>query len=357
MFTSGQIVYIFKKRKMKWFLLSLILFSLSLFSQDSGPIRRIVAFYNLENLFDTIDHPDTYDEDYTPSGKLNYTSNDYWRKLRGLSSVITDIGWRGDGSGPHILGVSEVENRQVLEDLISQPGLDSLPFAIAHMDSPDLRGIDVALIYREDLFFPLSYEAFEVPLWDESGQRIYTRDVLWMHGIMDSEEIHLLVNHWPSRRGGASRSSPKRMKAAYVNKKIVQRIRSENPNPKILIMGDFNDDPTDKSLVQGLGCQSGKRLDSSGIFSPMIRLYKKGYNTLVYRDQIHLFDQILLSGNFVDSDTDDGFRFAGASVYNPPRLHVREGKYEGYPNRSFQNGKFAGGFSDHFPVFVELIKD
>lgn len=342
---------------MKWFLLSLILLSQSTFSQGSGSIRRIVAFYNLENLFDTIDDPDTYDEDYTPSGKLNYTSIDYRRKLRGLSSVIRHIGSDGSHSGPHILGVSEVENRQVLEDLMSEQGLDSLPYAIAHFDSPDLRGIDVALIYREDLFFPLSSESFEVRLWDESGQRVFTRDVLWVQGILDAEEIHLLVNHWPSRRGGASRSSSRRMKAAYVNKKIMERIRSENPNPKILVLGDFNDDPTDKSLVQGLGAQSYKRLDSTSLFSPMIRLYKRGHNTLVYRDQIHLFDQILLSSNFVNSDSKDGFRFAGAGIHNPPRLHVREGKYKGYPNRSFQNGKYFGGFSDHFPVFVELVKE
>lgn len=335
----------------------MILMSQSVFSQGSGSIRRIVAFYNLENLFDTIDDPETYDEDYTPSGKLNYTSIDYKSKLRRLSSIIGHIGNSGSFSGPHILGVSEVENRQVLEDLISQQGLDSLPYAIAHFDSPDLRGIDVALIYREDLFFPLSYKSFEVQLWNESGQRVFTRDVLWVQGILDAEEIHLLVNHWPSRRGGASRSSSKRMKAAYVNKRIIERISSENSNPKILILGDFNDDPTDKSLVQGLGAQSYKRLDSTGLFSPMIGLYKRGYNTLVYRDQIHLFDQILLSSNFVYSDSRDGFRFAGAGIYNPPVLHVRAGKYKGYPNRSFQNGKYANGYSDHFPVFVELVKE
>ena len=358
MFTSGHPVYKFpRKVLMKWFFLGLALLSQSLFCQGSEPIRRIVAFYNLENLFDTIDHPETYDEDYTPSGKLNYTGADYRRKLRKLSSVICDIGRFGRNSGPHILGVSEVENRQVLQALISQPALDSLPYAIAHMESPDLRGIDVALIYREDLFFPLSYESFEVRLWDDSGQRVFTRDVLWMHGILDAEEIHLLVNHWPSRRGGASRSSPKRLKAAYVNKQIVEQIKRENPNPKILILGDFNDDPTDKSLVEGLGAQSLKQLDSSGFFSPMIRLYKRGYNTLAYRDQIHLFDQILLSRNFVESDSGNGFRFARAGIYNPTRLHVREGKYKGYPFRSFQNGKYAGGFSDHFPVFVELIKE
>ncbi len=342
---------------MRWSVLGMILVSQFLFSQGSEPIRRIVAFYNLENLFDTIDHPDTFDEDYTPSGKLNYTSADYHRKLRELSSVICEIGRKERNSGPDILGVSEVENRQVLEDLLTQPLLDSLPYAIAHLESPDLRGIDVALIYREDLFFPLSYQSFEVRLWNESGLRIFTRDVLWIHGILDAEEIHLLVNHWPSRRGGASRSSSRRLKAAYVNKKIVERIKSENPDPKIVILGDFNDDPTDKSLVQGLGAQSLKRLDSVGFFNPMIRLFKRGYNTLAYRDQIHLFDQILLSSNFVSSGSGEGFKFANAGIYNPPRLHVREGKYKGYPNRSFQNGKYAGGFSDHFPVFVKLIKE
>ena len=341
---------------MKCLLISLILLSQSLFSQDIESSRRIIAFYNLENLFDTIDDPDTYDEDFTPSGKLNYTSFDYRRKLRKLSSIIRKIGSDESDEGPHVLGVSEVENRQVLEDLISQPELDSLPYAIAHVDSPDLRGIDVALIYREDIFFPLSHESFEVRIWDDSGQRIFTRDVLWVHGIMDAEEIHLLVNHWPSRRGGASRSSSKRMKAAYVNKKIIERIREEQSNAKILIMGDFNDDPTDKSLVHGLGAQSHKFLDTMGFFSPMIRLFKKGYNTLAYRDQIHLFDQILLSNNFVDSKPQGGFTFCKAGIYNPLKLYVREGKYKGYPNRSFQNGKYSGGYSDHFPVYVELSK-
>ena len=142
-----------------------------------------------------------------------------------------------------------------------------------------------------------------------------------------------------------------------MNAQIIEKIKLENPNPKILILGDFNDDPTDKSLVEGLGAQSLKQLDSTGFFSPMIRLYKRGYNTLSYRDQIHLFDQILLSRNFVESDSRDGFTFARAGIYNPPRLYVREGKYKGYPFRSFQNGKYAGGFSDHFPVFVELIKE
>lgn len=342
---------------MKWFLISFILVSQSLFSQGSESIRRIVGFYNLENLFDTIDDPDTFDEDYTPLGKLNYSSYDYKRKLRKLSSVIASMGSNGNDLGPHLIGVSEVENRQVLEDLISQPDLESQPYAIVHVDSPDRRGIDVGLIYREDIFFPLSHESLEVRIWDESGQRIFTRDVLWVHGILDAEEIHVLVNHWPSRRGGASRSSAKRIKAAYVNKKTIERIRGEYPKAKILILGDFNDDPTDKSLVQGLGAQSGKHLDSLGFFSPMIRLFKSGYNTLVYRDQIHLFDQILLSSNFVNSKPGQGFKFAGAGIYNPPWLHVREGKYKGYPNRSFQNGRYAGGYSDHFPVFITLIQE
>ena len=341
---------------MKWILFFLVMIHKSTVAQDSEAILRTIAFYNLENLFDTIDDPETFDEDYTPSGALRYSSHDYSKKLYQLASVICGLGRQSDQRGPHILGVSEVENKEVLKDLIAQPCLDSLSYAFLHEDSPDLRGIDVALIYREDLFFPMSYNSHEVRIWNDHGNRIYTRDILWVHGILDSEEIHLLVNHWPSRRGGASRSAPKRMKAAIVNQKIVGQIRNQEPNAKILILGDFNDDPKDRSMIVGLGAKTRKRLDSTGFYSPMIPLFKKGYNTLVYRDQIHLFDQILLSSNFLESNANAGFKFSGAGIYNPSVLSIREGKYRGYPNRSFQNGKYNGGFSDHYPVYVELIK-
>ena len=325
-------------------------------AQEKEGIHRTIAFYNLENLFDTIDDVPTFDEDYTRTGRNQYSGSDYRSKITLLASVIAEIGSEQRSAGPHLVGVAEIENARVLEDLVAQPELEALSYAVIHEDSPDRRGIDVALLYRVDYFFPLSYEAVEVRLHDETGNRIYTRDVLWVHGILDGEELHLLVNHWPSRRGGASRSSPKRMQAARVNQEIIKKIRRSDPIPKILIMGDFNDDPTDKSLTEGLSSRAYSELSPDDFFNPMLEMYNRGWNTMVYRDQIHLFDQILLSYSFVHPVAKDDFQLYRANIFKPEKLLVKEGKYRGYPFRSFQNGKFSGGYSDHFPVYVELVK-
>ena len=325
-------------------------------AQNPGRTHRTIAFYNLENLFDTIDNEKTFDEDYTLKGRNQYTGADYYMKISMLADVIGQIGGKQMKSGPHLIGVSEIENRQVLEDLVSHPKIDSLSYGIIHENSPDRRGIDVALLYRQDYFYPLSYEAVEVIIYDDSGSRIYTRDVLWVHGIMDAEELHLLVNHWPSRRGGVSHSAPKRMLAAGVNRDIIAKINQTDPEAKIIIMGDFNDDPTDKSLTEGLSSRPYSALGPDDFFNPMLEMHKRGWNTLVFRDQVHLFDQILLSYSLVHPDPESGFRLHRANIYNPEKLLVKEGKYRGYPFRSFQNGKFSGGYSDHFPVYVELVK-
>jgi predicted extracellular nuclease len=341
-------------------------------AQKPPGTHRTIAFYNLENLFDTIDDGETYDEDFTREGRNQYSAADYRRKISALAQVIAQIGSTDQmgstdrtgrkqtgkqmRSGPHLIGVSEIENRQVLEDLVSHPAIDSLSYGIIHENSPDRRGIDVALLYRDDHFYPLSYQAVEVFIHDDSGRRIFTRDVLWVHGIMDGEELHFLVNHWPSRRGGVSNSAPKRMQAAKVNHQVIRKIKATDSEAKIMILGDFNDDPTDKSLREGLSSREYSELGPEDFFNPMVEMFKRGWNTLVYRDQIHLFDQILVSYSLVHPANRDGFRLFRASIYNPEKLLVREGKYRGYPFRSFQNGKFSGGYSDHFPVFIELIK-
>lgn len=341
---------------MKWAILLLVAISSPLCGQEEKEVSRTIAFYNVENLFDTIDNPETYDEDFTPNGKSHYESGDYQRKVKLLADRIAKIGSRRSGTGPHLLGLAEVENRAVLEDLISRPALDTLSFDIVHVDSPDRRGIDVALLYRRDLFFPISHRAYEVPLWDEKGRRIYTRDVLWVHGIMDGEELHLLVNHWPSRRGGRARSEPKRMAAARLNRNIISEINSRDENAKIIIMGDFNDDPTDDSLIEGLNGRSYQELEAGDFYNPMIRMHERGWNTLAYRDGTNLFDQILLSYSLVHPGSEDGFRLKRAAIYSPEEMITQEGKYKGYPLRSFQNGKYSGGFSDHYPVYVEIFK-
>ena len=319
---------------------------------------RTVAFYNVENLFDTIDDPDILDDDYTKEGKNNYTSSDYHRKIENIASVVAKIGAGLSKTSPAILGLAEIENHGVLEDLIRSEHIKPYQYQIIHFDSPDRRGIDVALIYQEKLFKPTHQENVELRIWDEKGIRIFTRDLLWVSGIMDDEVIHIIVNHWPSRRGGRSRSDPKRMKAAFTVRQIIGRIYKEQPRAKIIIMGDFNDDPFNKSLTKGLIENSeNDQTTITQLFNPMEVMYKKGYNTLAYRDGLNLFDQVIMSIYLLREEPSvNGLTFLKAGIYNPEFMTTQSGKYKGYPYRSFNNNKYVGGFSDHYPVYVHLIK-
>ena len=340
------------------FLLALLFIIESTHCQHSSYAIRTVAFYNVENLFDTIDDPDIIDEDYTRDGKNNYTAANYHHKIENIASVIEKLGTDLAKTSPALLGLAEIENFRVLEDLTKSKSLRDQQYQIIHFDSPDRRGIDVALLYRQELFSPIHQENIELKIWDENGERIYTRDLLWVSGIMDDEVIHVLVNHWPSRRGGRERSEPKRMKAAFMVRKIISRIYDEQHDAKIIIMGDFNDDPVSRSIKEGLmqsGELSGKEVIQ--LFNPMERMFKKGLNSLAYRDGLNLFDQVLLSTSLLkNGQSFEGLTFFKAGVYNPEFLTTQTGKYKGYPYRSFENNRYAGGFSDHFPVYVYLIK-
>lgn len=327
-------------------------------AQTDEKIVRILAFYNVENLFDTINHPDKLDDDFTPEGKNRFRSSDYQSKLLQTAKVISKIGGNGGPGGPDLLGLAEVENKNVIIDLISCEALSKHRYGIIHFESPDIRGIDVALLYKKDVFTPVHQSIFEVKIWKESGERIHTRYILRVSGVLDGELLHLLVNHWPSRRGGRMRSEPKRMKAAFVVQNILDEIRIEDPDPKVIIMGDFNDDPINKSIAKGL--LDPKKADSLRVelFNPMRKLFKKGINSLAYRDNLNLFDQIILSKSLHTTQTDSKhFRFLQATIYNPSFLSYQKGKYRGYPKRSFENNKYTGGFSDHYPVYVSLVKN
>lgn len=330
----------------------------SLHCQNTRYKIRTVAFYNVENLFDTIDDPDILDDDYTKEGKNNYTASDYHHKIDNIASVVAKIGAGLAKTSPVILGLAEIENHSVLEDLIRSEHIKPFQYQIIHFDSPDRRGIDVALIYQEKLFKPIHQENVELRIWDEKGGRIYTRDLLWVSGIMDDEVIHIIVNHWPSRRGGRSRSDPKRMKAAFIVRQIIGRIYKEQPRAKIIIMGDFNDDPINKSLTKGLIENSeNDQTTITKLFNPMEGMYKKGYNTLAYRDGLNLFDQVIMSTYLLREEPSiTGLAFLKAGIYNPEFITTQSGKYKGYPYRSFKNNKYVGGFSDHYPVYVHLIK-
>lgn len=340
------------------FLFILFFINEVLYCQTNKYKIRTVAFYNVENLFDTINDPDTLDDDYTREGKNKYTASNYDHKIDNIASVINRMGADMAKSSPVILGLAEIENIKVLEDLVRSEPIRNQKYQIIHYDSPDRRGIDVALIYKEALFSPIHHEKVELKIWDEKGGRLFTRDLLWVSGIMDNEVIHFIVNHWPSRRGGRSRSEPKRMKAAYMVRQTLNKIYEEYPEAKIIIMGDFNDDPINKSIKEGLlGSIDSSKTAINRFFNPMEHMYKKGYNTLAYRDGLNLFDQVILSSNLLKKEQSiDDLTFFKAGIYNPEILTTQAGRYKGYPFRSFQNNKYAGGYSDHYPVYIYLIK-
>lgn len=340
---------------MCWGLLLFGMFPLCAQEKQNFHIRT-VAFYNLENLFDVLDDPQTFDNDKTPGGKDRWTAVRYQRKIENLSRVISTIGTNERHGPPDLIGLCEIENVQVLKDLIHHPNLKKVGYGIIHHDSPDERGIDVALLFKKSHFIPFAQKSHRLLLYNEKNYRKYTRDQLVVMGVLDNEEIYLIVNHWPSRSGGASRSKPYRIAAARLNKMILDSIFNINPEARLITMGDFNDDPTDRSVKSILNAKNDTiSLTSKDLYNPMEQLFKKGLGSLAYRDQWSLFDQILLSGNFLKSDW-GWYSFWKARVFRPPYLITRTGRFKGYPFRTYAGGNYKGGYSDHFPVYILLIK-
>lgn len=336
--------------------LIVIFFIHQVYSQKNTYSIHTIAFYNLENLFDTINNPNTNDE-ASPIMEITHNqSSIYNQKLKNLRHVISKIGFEKTNTSPTIIGVAEIENRKVLEDLVNTPKLSK--YGIIHQESPDLRGIDVAFLYDKTQFTPIHHKSYKLKLWSDKGYQIFTRDQLLVSGYLENELIHIIVNHWPSRRGGEKRSRPLREKAAFLNKKICDSIFRKHANSKIILMGDLNDNPTDSSLKKVLQTETNlNKLSDTTFFNPYEILYKKGYSTLGYRDNIHLFDQIIISGSLISKDkTYKKFSFYKAHIYNPNYLTTQTGKYKGYPFRSFSFGTFTGGYSDHYPVYIYLIK-
>ena len=317
---------------------------------------RTVAFYNLENLFDTINDPLTRDDDRTPEGKDNWTTDRYNQKVYNMSKVLSEIGSPDSQNSPDIIGLCELENRQVVEDLTNHPILREKDYGIIHFDSPDERGIDVALLYKKTVFLPTSFASLRLLLTNENEYRDYTRDQLVVGGILDGEEMHFIVNHWPSRSGGEAKSKPYRIAAARLNKKIIDSITLLSPEAKIIGMGDLNDDPIDDSLKKILKTKGAVTdLVNRDLYNPMEKLYKKGIGSLAYRDRWNLFDQIYFTANIAE-ESPDRYRFWKAGVYSPSYLIDKKGQYKGYPLRTYAAGNYIGGYSDHFPVYIHLIK-
>jgi len=317
-----------------------------------------IAFYNVENLFDCENDPLTFDDDRTPEGKDHWTKEHYDQKIKNTAKVIAAIGADKSKNAPIFLGVAEIENKTVLDDLMTSTTLAPYGYKSIHFDSPDRRGIDVALLYQNAFFIPTHYSKHELVLYDreEPNKRIFSRDQLLVSGLLDGDLIHCIVNHWPSRRGGEKRSAYKRLTAARLNKKIIDSLQAIDPYAKIITMGDFNDDPTSASIKKTLNTKATiPQLTRKTLFNPMEKMMQKGYGSLAYRDQWNLFDQIIISKGILENKN-SGYTYYKAGIFSENFIVTPTGKYQGYPYRSFANGTFTGGYSDHFPVYLFLIK-
>ena len=338
----------------------LIVISINSIAQEKRNFKiHTIAFYNVENLFDTINDVNKNDE-ASPIMEIKFNRSEiYNKKVNNMARVIADIGTDLVKKSPSIVGLCEVENRNVIEDLLKDNNLKDKNYEIIHYDSPDERGIDVAMIYNEDVFKITSTKSHELIIYDnKSSKRNYTRDQLVVSGLLEGELIHLIVNHWPSRSGGEERSRAGRMAAAELNKKIIDSLQGKYKDAKIITMGDFNDDPHDDSMKKILNAKKHiKDVKENGIYNPMETILSdQGIGTNAYRDVWQLFDQILVSKPFLDKNY-DSYQFYKAGVFNKSYLINKSGRYKGYPFRSFSWGSFTGGYSDHLPPYIYLIKE
>ncbi|MCG8697037.1 MAG: endonuclease [Bacteroidales bacterium] len=315
-----------------------------------GDIR--VMFYNVENLFDTVDNTGVMDEEYTPGSNKRWNSYKYYKKLQAIFKVIA---FAGETSPPEVIGLVEIENKKVLEDLISITPLERYNYGIIHYNSPDRRGIDVALLYRKDVMQYVYSKA--LPVIDESNSEFYTRDILYAALANKKDTFNFYVNHWPSRRGGMERSESKRMLASSVLRNHVDSILSSNANAHIIIGGDFNDEPFNNSIKKGLGAESlaNDELESYKLYNLTENLQNDcKCGTYRYKGKWNMLDQLIVSGNLLD---DNGVATCTTCVTIARNLfiQVEDSRYGGYqPYRTYLGPRYQGGFSDHFPVIVDF---
>lgn len=315
---------------------------LGLFSWATGHKKSskagTIAFYNVENLFDTLDDPHKSDNNFLPYSSLKWDTQKYKNKQHRLSKVIADF----DKEGLTLLGLAEVENKQVVEELLQTPELINKHYRCILEESKDPRGIDVALIHSSN-FKPLFYKVLR-PCKEQDC--LESRDVLVVKGLLAGDTVWVYVNHWPSRRAGKEESNAKRLLLSAVLKHSVDSVLYNSPSSKIVIMGDFNDTPCDESI---LNLTKGKLL-----FNPFASLPTNEAGSIKYKKDWLIFDQILLSGNWKRDKKSSSLMYESntAAVYHPAYLHYKE-LFRNGPFRSYQGKTYFGGYSDHFPVYIE----
>ena len=343
---------------MKRFLLILSVMALAATSVVAQDKPYMVAFWNFENLFDIYNDPETHDDEFTPEGIKKWNETKYQKKLSNMERVVFDMA-AINKEYPIVIGVSEIENRSVLEDFVAQPKLKGAKYRICHFDSPDARGVDVAFLYRADVFKLEGSDNIKLNVPELPNFR--TRDLVVMWGTIEGEPFYFLVSHWPSRLGGKEASQFKRDACAKQIREIKASLLTENPATKVIVMGDFNDDATDASLVKVMGAKGKlKELQTGDFFNPYYQMLKAGLGTLAYQDSWNLFDNICVTENLVNGTYGKlrlmkGKKFYG-NIFTRPYMLQQEGQYKGYPLRTFVTNNFQNGFSDHFPVYIYIGK-
>lgn len=319
------------------------LYGLSCVRSHANQQEVTIGFYNVENLFDTIDNANTRDEEYTPQSSKAYTSKRYWEKIDHLAKVIQAF----PNGSPDILGLSEVENRGVLIDLVKK---HFSHYSIKHFESPDKRGIDVALLYNPKVFKPI--KAYVIPVKYEFAPRKTTRDILKVTGKLRKKEVDFYVIHWPSRSGGTLISMPKRMVAGATIRTSIDSSLTKDVNRRIVVMGDFNDEPTDTSLVVALKADTMAKANQTGLFNPFYAIQKSGKGSYNYRGEYNMLDQIIISYPLTKSKNGEKTYEVGMVRHDWMMYKRSDGTMA--PSRSYSRDTYYGGYSDHLPVYMKL---
>ena len=340
-------------------------------AQQKNSQNYIIGFYNLENLFDIYDDPAKNDSEFLPEGKNKWTEAKYQKKLQNMAKVIRSM--KEENSAWHaLLGVSEIENRLVLEDLVMEPQIASANYQIIHYDGPDRRGVDVALLYRPDVFkfldsesIPFTFEGSSIEWIQSKEERDYfrTRDILMVHGLIDGEHFAIYVAHLPSRAGGKKGGNQLRDRGGEIMYEHAMKMQEKYPGIKIVCMGDMNDNPTDPSMAKYLhGLENKEDVTDKDFFSPFISMLKAGFGSLAYQGVWSIYD-LLLVNNALANPQEGTFGIRQlhkkgyyGRIYNAKFLTNQSGQYKGTPFRTFSNGTFIGGYSDHYPTYIVITK-
>lgn len=336
-------------------ILSVLFYIIPSYSETKEKRYYGIGFYNLENLFDTIHDKGKNDYEFLPKGTHKWNSEKYTNKINNIASVLSDLGSDMLQNGVAITGVCEVENKNVLNDLIKSKALINKNWKYIHIESEDSRGIDCALLYDPKQFIPKEYKLIPFTFTNETNiNKHKTRGFLVINGILANEQIHIIVNHWPSRYSKSTVREQAGKKVSILKDSITTR----HPETTIIIMGDLNDNPDNISVKECLNAKrkTGEIKKKHELYNPwwdILRNEKRG--SIKYKEKWNLYDQIIISGNLINNNNRK-LKYIKSDIHIRQHLMNKTGKYKNYPKRTYSNDKWTNGYSDHLPVIIYLGK-